>query len=944
MRYYSFVINTNSEQIKANSKVKLNNYCYDNDIAAVNSFVQKNTSNDMSFFIYKEDGDICYAAFSFNEQKHTLQYVYDTICDLMKTNFDAKACQAAPDEITMHQFQEMFLEGKRHENVQGSVARVVDSSRLWTYYLNPDEEKTLPFTMEELIASEDVPVLDIYDKSFSDELVNITEHRLSACDNVNLIHYIISGNSRQAEFQLANALVGTLVNSNRLSSRRIVYLSDLSPKIYSKNHYFETIIENNYGGTVVIDLTEKFGDSASEYLTACRYLNNLFKKHCNKCLFIFTYDINATGYSYYLLPEIRKFVLTLPLKEGEGNRRAASAYLKTLIRNSEYAKFVKHTNEYMKLFEGSHFSQTDVLDAFEKFGPWCMNKMLNDIYDFDISDEFSLDRENDAESASKLLDGLIGLDIVKKQIASIIASDIVEKERRKHGDDYQSISSHMIFAGNPGSAKTTVAKLFAGIAKQKNILKSGVFVERSGTDLNGPFCVPAIREAFIAARGGVLFIDEAYAIELRDAVTTLLQEIENQRDNVIVILAGYSDRMHAFLERNEGLKSRIPHWVDFPDYSTAELTEIFKYMMDRRGMKADDDAIKSASQIFDRVRILENFGNGRYVRNLIDRAVLNQSSRLMSSYECADSIPTSELYRITADDISSLHEGLKEAREPGAAKKELDSMIGLTSAKEVINKAIAKFKLDKMCMDKGIPRTRGAMHMVFTGNPGTAKTTVARLCAEILSDEKILSTGSFVEVGRADLVGDHVGATARIVKKKFREAQGGVLFIDEAYSLCDHYEGSFGDEAINTIVQEMENHREDVVVIFAGYPQPMKDFLERNPGMRSRIAFYVDFEDYSTDELCQITQLMLSRKQMSITDQAMDKLRSNYDSARVNNDYGNGRYVRKLLEEAEMNQARRIIGLPLDEQTTEVITTIDASDIPEFTTTKKTTYRMGFAS
>ena len=224
--------------------------------------------------------------------------------------------------------------------------------------------------------------------------------------------------------------------------------------------------------------------------------------------------------------------------------------------------------------------------------------------------------------------------------------------------------------------------------------------------------------------------------------------------------------------------------------------------------------------------------------------------------------------------------------------------------------------------------------MVFTGNPGTAKTTVARLFAEIMKDEKVLPTGNFVEVGRAELVGDHVGATAPLVKRKFKEAQGGVLFIDEAYSLCDSYENGFGDEAINTLVQEMENHRDDVIVIFAGYPDKMNNFLDRNPGMLSRIAFCVEFEDYSTEELCDITKLMLSKKQMTITDIAMEKLRMNYESARVSSDYGNGRYVRKLLEEAEMNLAERVSQLCESELTTQIITTLEECDIPEPETMK----------
>ena len=200
-----------------------------------------------------------------------------------------------------------------------------------------------------------------------------------------------------------------------------------------------------------------------------------------------------------------------------------------------------------------------------------------------------------------------------------------------------------------------------------------------------------------------------------------------------------------------------------------------------------------------------------------------------------------------------------------------------------------------------------------------------------------------MEVGRADLVGDHVGSTAPLVKKKFKEAQGGVLFIDEAYALCDSYENGFGDEAINTLVQEMENHREDVIVIFAGYTEPMHQFLDRNPGMLSRIAFQVEFEDYTTDELCSITKLMLSEKQMTITDAAMNRLRKIFNIAREESDYGNGRFVRKTLEEAEMNLAERILQFKESEITTELITSTEECDIPDLTIRNKTIRQIGFA-
>ncbi|MBR7075940.1 MAG: AAA family ATPase, partial [Lachnospiraceae bacterium] len=193
----------------------------------------------------------------------------------------------------------------------------------------------------------------------------------------------------------------------------------------------------------------------------------------------------------------------------------------------------------------------------------------------------------------------------------------------------------------------------------------------------------------------------------------------------------------------------------------------------------------------------------------------------------------------------------------------------------------------------------------------------------------ILPCGQFVEVGRADLVGVAVGHTARIVKQKFREARGGVLFIDEAYSLCDAYESGYGDEAIDTIVQEMENHREDTVVIFAGYTGPMQSFLERNPGMMSRIAFRINFDDYSLDEMSEIAKLMVSKKSMTITDAALEKVRSNLTKIKKGAQRGNGRAVRQLLEEAEMNLSDRLIQLDPDTLTREMISTIDVEDIPD---------------
>ena len=277
-------------------------------------------------------------------------------------------------------------------------------------------------------------------------------------------------------------------------------------------------------------------------------------------------------------------------------------------------------------------------------------------------------------------------------------------------------------------------------------------------------------------------------------------------------------------------------------------------------------------------------------------------------------------------EFNSVAKKVVKEETKGSAHNELTEMIGLDEAKKIIEKALDYYKAQKVFKEKGMSGKNPAMHMVFTGNPGSAKTSVARLFARILRENRVMSKGHMIEVGRADLVGKFVGWTAPLIKKKFAEAKGGVLFIDEAYSLVDD-SGTYGDEAINTIVQEMENNREDVVVIFAGYPKEMEKFLNKNPGLRSRIAFHVPFDDYNTDELCDIAKLMAKKDGMELTDDALVKLRDIFDFFRKSEDFGNGRFVRNVLENARMSQASRLVKMDFDEVLKKDLRTIKACDI-----------------
>lgn len=277
--------------------------------------------------------------------------------------------------------------------------------------------------------------------------------------------------------------------------------------------------------------------------------------------------------------------------------------------------------------------------------------------------------------------------------------------------------------------------------------------------------------------------------------------------------------------------------------------------------------------------------------------------------------------------VQSAQKRVQKEKPCGTGYERLQALIGLNGAKAVMNSALNYFKVQKLFKDRGMIDERPSMHMVFTGNPGTAKTTVARLFAEIMKENGLLSNGDLYEVGRADIVGKYVGSTAPLVKEAFRRAKGGVLFIDEAYSLVDDRDGLFGDEAINTIVQEMENNRKDTVVIFAGYPDKMEGFLNKNPGLRSRIAFNVHFDDYGTDELVDIAVLIAGERSFVLSLDAKEKLKTVFNNAKERSDFGNGRYVRTVIEKAKMVQASRLVKMDIDSITDDDLKTITAQDI-----------------
>jgi SpoVK/Ycf46/Vps4 family AAA+-type ATPase len=517
------------------------------------------------------------------------------------------------------------------------------------------------------------------------------------------------------------------------------------------------------------------------------------------------------------------------------------------------------------------------------------------------------------------LDRLVGLEGVKRQVRTLVNLNQMSQRRARLGMPVPPMSRHLIFAGPPGTGKTTVARLYGGILTELGVLRSGHLVEVSRADLVAQYVgATAIKttEAFNEALGGVLFIDEAYTLVSegkggsdfgREAIDTLVKLMEDHRDDVVVVAAGYTDEMQAFLSANPGMASRFSRTIEFTNYSVDDLVTITEGMCKNHRYELDPRTRRALAAHYGRMPRDATFGNGRAARLVFEEMVDRQAFRLASMNDPAESDLSLLLPEDVSDDVARVAE---TAADRETLLGRLSEMIGLGAVKREVKDMVDLLTAAKQREAAGLPAPNISRHLVFTGSPGTGKTTVARLYAELLRALGVLPRGQLVEVARADLVGRYVGHTAQLTREVFQSALGGVLFVDEAYTLTPEGSGNdFGREAVETLLKLMEDHRDEVVVIVAGYTEEMRRFLDSNPGLASRFSRIVEFEDYTTDELVEMMRAQAVANGYDYTPDTVEALRRYFDAIPRDRAFGNGRLARQLLETMVTRQARRLGGM-----------------------------------
>lgn len=538
-------------------------------------------------------------------------------------------------------------------------------------------------------------------------------------------------------------------------------------------------------------------------------------------------------------------------------------------------------------------------------------------------------------SSKKDINDLIGLEEVKREVQKF-RNLLIFNKKISNKLENKNMNMNMLFLGNPGTGKTTVASIMADILYELGYIKKNKFIDVTAKDLVAEYVgQTAIKTSRIIenALDGVLFIDEAYSIVSgnknasfgEESIATLVQAMEKYKDRLVVIFAGYTLEMKNFLDSNPGIASRIGYTFEFSNYTTEELMQILDNYALSKGFTVEEESKKGIIEIIEVNKNTRNFGNARFMINLFERLVMVH----------AQNFNEDKLMNITKRDVIELrNESFSLKKSTKEIQDELSNLVGLDNVKEELEGLIDLVMLNNK-LEKRIPLN---LNMIFIGNPGTGKTTVARIFAEILYNLGYIKNNKLIEVTGKDLIGEYVGQTSNKTAKVLENALDGLLFIDEAYTLMNQAgnNGNYSQDAISTITKYMTDYEGRITIIFAGYKEEMKEFLELNSGLISRVGETIEFADYSEQDLLTIFKDEVEKAEFLIETDAEKEILNIIKQNIKTKNFGNARFVMNVLKKVLMKHAKRCRKI----QNIKELKTIVLEDIPEIEVHKEK--RIGF--
>lgn len=517
-------------------------------------------------------------------------------------------------------------------------------------------------------------------------------------------------------------------------------------------------------------------------------------------------------------------------------------------------------------------------------------------------------------------DSIIGREDILKRLNGIIGIKINDKQREEEGYQSDMDNKLLLFIGEEGTGKSHVADWFQKSLEQKKLMIPGpkpISINEIQKQYADEF---ALSDYLYQNMNKTIIIDDIH-LQLEYAAE-IFRAITSTKLGIICICCGEKKPVEEFLDNNPDLKQKIyGEPFKFEPYSLDELNDILKLEIKQRGYELPDNIDAELKQLINECKANPE----TYQKNgwMIQRAVWPRINNAHS----ARTNKNGGLNKLLPEDIVVK----KHNRTEEEIFAELNSLSGLEEVKTKIRDIWATVKTTMERRNLGLTAEMPDDHLVFRGGPGTGKTTVARLLGELFNSIGLTYKKEIVEVSRKDLCGQFVGQTAPLVKKVCEKAMGGILFIDEAYTLSNG--DSYGQEAIDTLLKIMEDNRGKLIVIVAGYPEEMNKFLNSNPGLSSRFNEYnyVDFKDYEPDTLLEVYQNFASKENFVLTDAAQKKvsivINKKYILKKKN--FANAREMRNLWKATFKNFSSRSSNLPEEERTINVMKTIEAEDIPE---------------